>query len=56
MEVDVVFAILGGIIGATIGQFNGSIITGHLSKYFRKQYQRVCGISNNSGPTESISE
>ena len=56
MEVDVVFAILGGIIGATIGQFKADRITSWLSRYFAKPYQKVCGIFNNSRPADPASD
>ena len=56
MEVDFVFAILGGIIGATIGQFKGDTITSRLSRYFGKRYQKVFGLFTSSRPTDPASD
>ena len=56
MEGDVVFAILGGIIGATIGQFKADMITSRLSRQFGKRYQKVFGLFASSRPTDPASD
>ena len=56
MEVDVVFAILGGIIGVTIGQFKGEMIMSRLSRQFGKRYQKVFGLFASSRPTDPASD
>jgi hypothetical protein len=41
MKSDIAFAIIGALVGVTIAQFKGEMITAYLSKTFREGWQRV---------------
>lgn len=41
MNSDIALAIIGALIGVTIGQFKGEVITNYLSKTFRQGWQKV---------------
>lgn len=40
MKSDIALAIIGALIGVTIGQFKGDVLTTYLSKTFREGWQR----------------
>jgi hypothetical protein len=41
MKSDIALAIIGALIGVTIGQFKGDMISNRLSSFFRDSWQRV---------------
>ena len=41
MKSDIALAIIGALIGVTIAQFKGDIMTGYLSRTFRETWQKV---------------
>jgi hypothetical protein len=41
MKADIALAIIGALIGVTVAQFKGDILTDHLSRFFRERWQKV---------------
>jgi hypothetical protein len=41
MKSDIALAIIGALIGVTVAQFKGDMITDYLSRVFRKRWQKV---------------
>lgn len=41
MKSDIALAIIGALIGVTIGQVKGDIITNYLSRSFREKWQKI---------------
>jgi len=50
MEPDFFFAVMGAMLGATIGQLNGDRITHNLLKYFRDRFQKIIEVFDRSDP------
>ena len=44
MEVDIVFAILGGLVGATIGTLKGDLLTDRLATLLPERLHKFFGI------------
>ena len=41
MKSDIALAFIGALIGVTIAQFKGDIITSYLSRSFREKWQKI---------------
>lgn len=53
MNSDIALAIIGALIGVTIGQLKGDLITNRLSKFFRVKWQKVLrALPQNNNPSE----
>lgn len=54
MKSDIALAIIGALIGVTIGQLKGDLITNRLSGFFRQGWQKVSrGLASQSdNPSE----
>jgi hypothetical protein len=54
MNSDIALAVIGALIGVTIGQFKGDLIANRLSRFFRERWQKVFrGFPNQSdNPSE----
>ena len=48
MESEIVFAVVGAIIGVTIGQINSETIAIRFSKFLRNRFRKAIGILNPS--------
>jgi hypothetical protein len=55
MESDFVFAVMGAMLGATIGQLNGDWITHNFLRYFRDRFQKNIGAFDRSDPGDNSS-
>jgi hypothetical protein len=55
MEIEIVFAVMGAMIGATIGQLNGDWITNNFLRYYRDRFQKIIGAFDRSDPGDNSS-
>lgn len=55
MEIEIVFAVMGAMIGATIGQLNGDWITNNFLRYYRDRFQKIIGAFDRSDSGDNSS-
>jgi hypothetical protein len=56
MKSDIALAIIGALIGVTIGQLQGDVISTRLAKFFKERVFKYLGISLSLGKRDTPSE